>query len=83
MSVESLQNIIGRAASDAEFRSLLLSDPGKALAGYELTDAESAMLRGLTPEMFDSGVADLEARISRSTVPMAGREQEQKRKIDR
>ena len=78
MSIESVQNIIGRAASDATFRALLFSDPGQALAGYDLTDAEIATLRNLTPETFNSGIADLEARISRSVVLGRGAEEVQK-----
>jgi hypothetical protein len=76
MSQEHVQNIIGRAVSDPAFRALLFSDPGKALAGYELTDAEIAALRGLTPEQFDSHAADLETRISRSVL-MGGRASEE------
>jgi hypothetical protein len=78
MSIESVQNIIGRAASDATFRALLFRDPGQALAGYDLTDAEIVTLRNLTPEAFTSGIADLEARISRSVVLGRGAEEAQK-----
>jgi Ribosomally synthesized peptide prototyped by Frankia Franean1_4349. len=78
MSQEHVQNIIGRAVSDPAFRALLFSDPGKALAGYELTDAEMAALRGLTPEQFDSRAADLETRTSRSTLMGIKNEQDQK-----
>ncbi|NUQ38674.1 MAG: hypothetical protein HUU23_12950 [Caldilineales bacterium] len=36
--------ILERAATDAAFRTLLLTNPAAALAGYSLTDEERAAL---------------------------------------
>jgi hypothetical protein len=68
MSVLNVQEIITRAVQDAEFRGLLLRDPGQALAGYDLSEVERAELSALRPEQFDSPGADLEARLSHSIV---------------
>ena len=68
MSQEQVQDVVGRAVADPAFRTVLFNDPNQALAGYDLTDAEIAALRGLTPEQFDADAADLESRISRSTI---------------
>jgi hypothetical protein len=58
---QARDEIVDRAMSDATFRALLLSDPVKALAEYDLTPEERAM--------FQSGTARaerLEDRISKS-----------------
>ena len=62
MSSESVQNIIRRAVQDAEFRGLLLHHPEQALAGADLTDAESAQLRRLTSASLESLAVDLKER---------------------
>jgi hypothetical protein len=66
MSLESLQEIIGRAVMEPEYRELLFSDPDKALEGYELTEQEAASLRSLPPGKFDAVAGELEERISRA-----------------
>ena len=66
MSVESLQEIIGRAVMEPEFRELLFNEPDKALEGYELTEEEAASLKRLHPEKFDAVAGELEERISRA-----------------
>ena len=61
MTQQARDEIVDRAMSDATFRALLLSDPAKALADYDLTPEERAM--------FQSGTARaerLEDRISKS-----------------
>lgn len=68
MSQKSVSEVIGRAAAEPEFMNLLFNDPGKALAGYELDDAEKAMLHGLTPEDFDSMSGQLDQRVSKLKV---------------
>lgn len=65
MSQETVAKIIGRAASEPEFMQMLFNDPGAALAGYELSDAELATLRGLTPENFESMSGQLDERVSK------------------
>jgi hypothetical protein len=61
-----LQEIIGRAVMEPEYRELLFSDPDKALEGYELTQDEAASLKGLPPDKFDAVAGELEERISRA-----------------
>jgi hypothetical protein len=65
MSQKTVSEIIGRAAAEPEFMNLLFNDPGKALAGYELDDAEKAMLYGLTPENFNAMSGQLDQRVSK------------------
>ena len=65
MSQQAVTDIIGRAAAEPDFMNLLFNDPGKALAGYELDDAEKAMLQGLTPENFDALSGQLDQRVSK------------------
>jgi len=65
MSQENVQKIIGRAASEPEYLNQLFTNPGAALAGYDLTDAEMSALRGLTPENFDEMSGMLEQRVSK------------------
>ena len=67
MSIENVQTIIGRAVMEPEYRDLLFSEPDKALDGYELTDDESAALKGLEREKFDAVASELEDRISRAS----------------
>ncbi len=67
MSVESVQQIVVRAVKEPEYKELLFSDPDKALAGYELTDEESAALKGLSREKFDAAAGELEERISKAS----------------
>jgi hypothetical protein len=67
MSGEHVQLIIGRAVMEPAYRALLFSDPGAALAGYQLTHEERMALAGLVPERFDALASELEARLSRTT----------------
>ena len=66
MSENSLKQIITRAVVDAEFRTLLLSNPVSALTGYELTDEEKAIFKNLSPEAFEALAGTLDERISRA-----------------
>ena len=52
MSAENVHKIIGRAVTEPAYRELLFSDPATALAGYELTDAHSMLLKQLSREQF-------------------------------
>ena len=69
MSKQAVQNIIERAAIDTNFRSQLLNHPDEVLAGVDLTDAESAQLRGLTSDSLDSLAIDLKHRHNRGEPP--------------
>ncbi len=40
MSLEAVQQVIGRAITDAEFRQQLIDDARAACAGYDLSEAE-------------------------------------------
>jgi hypothetical protein len=66
MSLESLQEIIGRAVTEPEYRELLFSEPDKAVEGYELTEEEAASLKKLQRDKFDAIAGELEERISRA-----------------
>jgi hypothetical protein len=55
--------IVDRAMSDATFRALLLTDPVKALADYDLTPEERAMFQSGTTR-----AERLEDRISKSDI---------------
>ena len=66
MSKENLTTIVSRALTDETYRAQLLSDPEKALSGYELDEAEKKMLRNLPTDAFDELTMDLEDRQSKS-----------------
>ena len=65
MSREQLEAVIGRAISDSTFRDLLASDPGSALAGYDLSDDERALLTDAQSRDFNELLTSLDARISK------------------
>ena len=67
MSLETVKEIIGKAVIDIEFRTLLDSDPDKALQGYELTGEERASLEGLKADKFDAVASELGDRVSRAS----------------
>lgn len=56
---EALDQVVSKAVKDSEFRALLLSDPNTALAGYEVTDEERALLTNLTADNFDKFAGEL------------------------
>ena len=63
MSLETVETIIRKAVDDEGFRALLLSNPGEALAGFDLADEEREELSNLGEEFFEA--EGLEDRISR------------------
>ena len=65
MSLENVQEIIGRAVVDSEYRQLLFSDLDKAIEGYELAENEKNALAGMKRENFDLIANELEERVSR------------------
>lgn len=66
MTTEAVQEIITKAVTDEEFRNLLLSDPEKALEGYELADEETIALKALEREEFEAAASELDERVSRA-----------------
>ena len=66
MSKENVEQIIGKAVIDGDYRELLFSEPDKALEGYELTEEESTALKGIEREKLDEVVSEIEERISRA-----------------
>jgi hypothetical protein len=72
MSATSVHTILTRAVQEPEYRGLLLRDPDQALTGYELSAAETAMFKQLTPETFEAAAAELETRTSQAVVAMGG-----------
>ncbi len=54
MSQQALEAIIGRAMLDTHFRELLFADPDQALAGYDLTREERAVLLSVDAETLDA-----------------------------
>jgi len=68
MSADSVQSIIRRAVSDAEFRSAVMSSSSEALREYDLTAEERDRLSQLDASMFDGSPSDLEDRLSRGGI---------------
>lgn len=68
MSSQAVRTIIGRATTDAAFRSTLFANPAAALAGYDLTQDEIAQLRALDFEAMESFAGALDNRISKASV---------------
>ena len=66
MSQQAIEKILGKAVLEVEFRSTLLSDPDSALAGYDLTTAESAALQAMDVEALENLAGALDQRISKS-----------------
>lgn len=63
MSLQSVQNVIGKAAVDRAYRELLFSKPDEALAGQDLSADEVACLKGLSREKFDAVAGELEEKM--------------------
>ncbi len=64
---EALDKVVSRAVSDKTFRSLLLSDPQKALAEYEVTDEERKLLEGLDEDGLDKFAGGLGDRTTKGS----------------
>jgi hypothetical protein len=65
MSEADVKKIIQKAVEDEKFRHHLFGNPGKALAGYKLTDAERKMLEGLSEDNFDEFAGGLGDRTTK------------------
>jgi hypothetical protein len=65
MSQQAVESVIGKALLNVEFRKALLADADKALADFDLTDAEKASLKSVNPETMESLAHTLDARVSK------------------
>jgi len=65
MSREQLKAVIGRAINDSAFRDLLIGDPESALAGYDLSDDERALLVNAQGKDLGELLVSLEPRVSK------------------
>jgi hypothetical protein len=65
MSQDQINVIIGRAATDSEFRKLLKESPDEALKEYSLTEEETDALKKMNFESLDAFAGDLDDRISK------------------
>lgn len=68
MSQERLQAIIGMAVTDREFREGLLSHPLAAVAGFDLSDEERAVVASIRAKSLEQFAARLELRLSKLRV---------------
>lgn len=65
MGLTGVQAVIGRAATDAEFRKMLLDNPDEALAEFDLTDEEREALKNLDSEKLESFSQSLDERLTK------------------
>lgn len=72
-STEQIQNIIGEAVSNEEFRAKLIEDPVTAVRehGYELTDEQVEQLTNLDKSEIEGLLTDVEERLSKAGNPAA------------
>lgn len=68
MSEENVEAIIVKIIMDEGYRELLVSDPGKALEGYQLSAEESALFENLESAEFDVLLCELAMRVSRAGI---------------
>lgn len=66
MSQEAVQQVIGRAITDAEFRQQLIDDARAACAGLDLTEEELDALEALDQESMKAFAGTLDSRLSKS-----------------
>ncbi|MEW5985240.1 MAG: Franean1_4349 family RiPP [Chloroflexota bacterium] len=72
-STEQIQNIIGEAITNEEFRSRLIEDPAAAVReyGYELSEDQVNQLVNLDKEEIEGLLSDVEERLSKAGSPSA------------
>ena len=68
MSTEDVRTIIRRALTEPEYMKLLHKYPEKALKGFELTEEEEAALKRIDIEPVESGLGELEERITMTSL---------------
>ena len=66
MSQESIERIIGRAATDSTFRQELIDNAAEACKEYELTPDELAALEALDSSSLHAFAGTLDKRISKT-----------------
>lgn len=66
MSAEAVQQIIGRAITDAEFRQQLIDNARTACKDYDLTTEELDALEALDAESMKAFAGTLDSRLSKS-----------------
>lgn len=66
MSQEAVQQVIGRAITDAEFRQQLIDNARAACQGYELTEEELNALEALDQNSLKMFAGTLDSRLSKS-----------------
>jgi hypothetical protein len=66
MSQEAVQQVIGRAITDAEFRQQLIDDAHAACTDYDLTEEELTALDALDADSLQAFAGKLDARLSKS-----------------
>ncbi len=66
MSQEAVQQVIGRAITDAEFRQQLIDNARAACAGYDLSEDELDALEALDQESLKAFAGTLDPRLSKS-----------------
>ena len=66
MSKKSVEAVIGKVVMDTEFREALSADAEKALAAFDLTEEEKAMLKGMDAESMEALAHTLDARVSKA-----------------
>lgn len=69
---DALEQVVDRAAKDATYRQLLLSNPDAALKEYAVTDEEREMLAHLTDTTFDDFAGSLGDRTTKGFLPGTG-----------
>jgi len=65
MPANDVQRIIGRAATDSQFRQDLLTNAQTALADYDLTEEEKGILTNLDNEKLMVFSKSLDSRITK------------------
>jgi len=65
VSLEAVQMIIGRAATDAEFREALIENAAEACKDYDLTPQELAALEALDAGSLKAFAGTLDKRIQK------------------
>ncbi|MBN1483984.1 MAG: Franean1_4349 family RiPP [Chloroflexia bacterium] len=63
MSREAVEQIIGRAVTDAEFRQKLIGDAAVACQGYDLTAGELKALEEISAESMEAFASSLPERL--------------------
>lgn len=66
MSQEAVQQIIGRAVTDAEFRQKLIDSARVACEGYDLTADELEALEALDTDSLKAFAGTLDVRLSKT-----------------